>query len=215
MTKKTDIYTFFSSFPQRDLVRGEILLEPCEHVNHLYYLARGYIRMYSLLPNGNELTITLFKPGAYIPLFLAVDDSKNSYYYEAFSTVVVFQAPTIAVIRFIKGNTETLFDATKRMGSGLHGLVENLQHQLFGSVRQRLIATILLLAKQFGVKTHEGINIIIPLTHEDIAKFLGVARETVSIEMKKLQEEKGISYSYKHLTVIRHLYLQQEVNTLK
>lgn len=167
--------------------------------------------MYSVLPNGNELTVTIFKPGSYIPLFLAVDNSKNAYYYEAFTEIEVQQAPVVQVVQFLKSNTEVLFDATKRISVGLRGLVENLQFQLFGSVRQRLIATILMLAKRFGEETKSAVQITIPLTHQDIADFVGVARETISMEMKKLQNEQSITYTYKHIQVIQKNKLQQEI----
>lgn len=211
MKSTTDIESFFSSFPKSELQKGEMLLNPDEPVKNLYYLLNGYIRMYSLLPNGNELTVTIFKPGSYIPLFLVIDGSKNTYYYEAFTHIEVQQAPATEVVRFLKSNTETLFDATRRISVGLRGLVENLQYQLFGSVRQRLIATILMLSKRFGQDSKTGVNIALPLTHQDIAGFMGVARETVSVEMKKLQKERAISYDYKHVTVINTIALQQEM----
>lgn len=213
MTNKTDIQTFFSTFPRKTLKKGEILLYPNEPVPSLYYLVSGYIRMYSVLPNGNELTITIFKPGVYIPLFLVIDDSKNVYYYEAFTDSVVQQAPVSQVMQLLKDNTDILFDVTKRISSGLRGLVENLQYQLFGSVRLRIIATVLMLSKRFGEDSIEGSKIMLPLTHQDIADLVGVARETVSLEMKKLQEERLITYSYKQITVVAARALQEEIGS--
>jgi CRP-like cAMP-binding protein len=51
------------------------------------------------------------------------------------------------------------------------------------------------------MKTAKGIEISIPLAHQDIANLTGITRETASVELEKLSHEKIISYTYKHMIV--------------
>jgi len=181
--------------------KGKLILQPSTHITHIYYLIEGYVRMYSLLPNGKELTITIFKPDSFFPLFLAIDERENTYYFESFTTSVIKRIPTEQVLHFIKNNHDVLYDFTRRTSRGMQGVIENLQYQLFGSVTQRTIETLLMLARRFGTKKGNGVQIELPISHQDIANFVGVARETISIEMSKLQKQGMITALYKRITV--------------
>ena len=201
MKEIKSLQSFFHSYPSVTLKKGELILQPSAYISNILYLTDGYVRMYALLPNGKELTITIFKPESFFPLFLAIDERENTYYFESFSNCSVKQAPVDAVLDFIKHNPEVLFDFTRRTSRGMQGIIEGLQYQLFGTVTQRTIATLVMLASRFGKKKGTGIQIELPISHQDIANFVGVARETISIEMSELQKQGMITASYKHVFI--------------
>ena len=181
--------------------KGELILQPSAHISHIFYLVDGYARMYTLLPNGKELTITIFKPDSFFPLFLAIDERENKYYFESFTASVIKRIPTEHVLHFIKNNHDVLYDFTRRTSRGMQGVIENLQYQLFGSVTERTIETLLMLAGRFGKKKGNGMQIELPISHQDIANFVGVARESISIEMSELQKQGLITSSYKRIDI--------------
>lgn len=45
------------------------------------------------------------------------------------------------------------------------------------------------------------VKILLPLTQQDLANFMGLTRETTSIELKKLQDQKILSYRQQKYTV--------------
>jgi len=63
------IRSFFETFPQVSYKKEEIILRPDDPMPYVYYVESGYIRMYCLLPDGKELTLNIFKPGAYFRCF--------------------------------------------------------------------------------------------------------------------------------------------------
>ena len=201
MKEIRNLKALFHSYPSIILKRGELILQPSTQISHIFYLTDGYVRMYALLPNGKELTITIFKPESFFPLFLAIDESENTYYFESFTNCIVKQAPVDDVLDFIKRNPEVLFDFTRRTSRGMQGIIEGLQYQLFGTVTQRTIATLVMLASRFGKKKETGTQIELPISHQDIANFVGVARETISIEMNELQKQGIITSSYKRIDI--------------
>lgn len=187
-----------------------MILQPDDASANIYYLISGFVRMYSIVFDGKELTLNIFKPGSYFPLFLALDNLKNSYFYESISPVTISKAPKDDVVYFVKNNPDVLLEFTMRMSRGTHGLLTNLQYQLFGSVHRRITSTIYLLSKRFGEITKTGILISLPLTHQDVANLTGIARETASLELEKLQKLKYISYAHRKITIHNLQFLEKE-----
>lgn len=201
MTVREEITAFFDSYPSVKVKKGELILQPNAHISHIFYITEGYVRMYRLLANGKELTITIFKPDSFFPLFLAIDAGENKYYFEAFTDCNLKQVSVDTMLHFIRHTPEVLFDFTRRTSRGMQGIVENLQYQLFGTVSQRTIATLTMLAGRFGKQEGTGVQIYLPISHQDIANFVGVSRETISVEMSALQKRGIIIASYKRIYI--------------
>ena len=68
----------------------------------------------------------------------------------------------------------------------------------------------LICAERFGKKVGRDVVIQVPLTHKDIANLVGMTRETVSIEMKKLAHRSLIGYKGKTVTVHDLVKLKDE-----
>jgi CRP/FNR family transcriptional regulator len=82
---------------------------------------------------------------------------------------------------------------------------------LFGPVHARIISALLLLAKRFGEPLPDGaVLITINLTHQDIANIVGVARETVSLEMEDLAQKNLIVDKQRKITVRNVPLLEEE-----
>ncbi len=61
---------------------------------------------------------------------------------------------------------------------------------------EKVLSTIHYLALRFGrdIRPHR-VEIQLPLTQQDLANFMGLTRETASMELKKLQKKGVINYS--------------------
>ena len=209
MQSENSIESFVSTFPTVKLPVHTLMIEPNERQEEVFYIQSGCIRMFSLSPEGQELTITLFKPGAIVPFFIALEESKNAYYFDAFIPSVVRKIPVSAMTPFIKDNPQVLFEYAKRISRGLRTTVEMMQHQLFGSVRQRVSTTLMMLAKRFGKPKGTHLVIDIPLSHQDIANLVGVTRESVSLEIGKLQEHHVVLTKYKQIEILDSKLLEK------
>mgnify|MGYP001272938858 CR=1 FL=1 len=195
------INAFFAKYPIARYKKGMLFIQPGEAIEYIYYVQKGFVRMFTILPDGKELTVNIFKPQSYFPLFLVFAHAENSYYFEPLVASQFFKAPRKEVLLFVKSDPEILAEFTGRMSVGFQGLLESIPYQFMGSVHNKIAWTVSLLAKRFGMKSAKGIEISIPLSHQDIANLTGIARETASVELKKLFREKVISYTYRHLII--------------
>ena len=207
----TKVHSFFSRYPAASYKKEAIILQPDDPTAHVYYVVSGFVRMYCQLPDGKELTLNIFKPESYFPMFLILGNSPNTYFYQAITPVQLKRVPSGEVVTFLRREPDVLFEFTTRISAGVNGLLSNIQYLLFGPAVSRVASVLLILARRFGEEKDSAVNIQLPLTHQDIANLIGLTRETTSLEMEKLVKRKIISYNHKQITVHNAQTLAQEV----
>lgn len=213
--KTQKLEEFFSNGKTIEYKKNEMILRPEDIPQGVFYLEKGFVRMNTILEDGRELTLNIFKPGTYFSMLWAIGDIENTYYFQAVTNIVVKRAPKEKTVKFLKENPEILFDLTKRILSGMGGLLTNIEYLLSGHAEKRVSAALILSAKRFGKKEVNGkIEIELPLTHQDIANLGGLTRETTSLELEKLEKKKLISYKH-HTMVIINLKQLQEKNSIE
>src|SRR3989344_6369294 len=96
------LLSFFSKYPLIQYKKKEILLRAEDSPQGAYYLLNGYIRTYTITPDGVELTLNIFKPGTIFPLSWCVAGIENNYFYEAMTASHLYRAPKEEALLFMK-----------------------------------------------------------------------------------------------------------------
>lgn len=185
-------------------------MRPGDTPSGVFYLKKGFARLYSISKDGQELSMIIFKPGDVFPFIWAITDTQNLYYLEAMTTVELYRAPKALFINLIKNNSDILYTLTGRILVRFGGLLERMEYLVFGSAYQKIASIIHLCADRFGERRGSNIFLQVPLTHKDIAALVGITRETASIEIKKLERGKIISYRGRFLVVKNIKKLNEE-----
>ncbi|MEX2028000.1 MAG: Crp/Fnr family transcriptional regulator [Candidatus Curtissbacteria bacterium] len=192
---------FFSKFRLLHFKKGEAILRPGDVPGGVFYLKKGYVRLYSVSKNGEELTLIIFKPGDLFPITWAINDTLNLYFLEAMTVVEVRKAPREGFLSFARGSPEIYFELSSRMMSRLDGLLRRMEYLVFGNAYAKVASIILICAERFGEAGRGGVAIQVPLTHNDVASLVGVTRETASVEIKKLKDRGLIANKGKKIIV--------------
>ena len=202
---------FFSQYNVLSYDKDQIIIHADDIPTGVFYLKSGFVKMSSILENGREITLNIFKPGSYFPMIWAITDIPDTYFYKTIAPTELQRAPRDLLIEFVKKNPEALYSLTKRILIGVKGLLLNIEYQLSGDSYHRVIAALVLSTKRFGVKGKSDKHIInIPLTHQEIADLAGLTRETVSLAIEKLVKKKIILYQGKKLVINDFLKLEEE-----
>lgn len=204
------IHKFFSGFKKLSFKKGETILRAEEKPSGVLYLKKGYTRLYSLSKDAQELTLIIFKAADVFPLMWTINDTPNAYYMEAITATELHQAPKEEFLNFIKNNNEVLFELTSRILKRFGGILNRMEYAIFGHARNKVASIILICAERFGAKIGRDIIIQVPLTHQDIANLIGVARETVSIEIERLQKKGLIDHQGKYFVIKNFYQLKKE-----
>lgn len=192
----------FSELPILKYKRGETILRADETPSGVFLVVKGFVRIYSILESGREITLTVYKKGSCFPLFWALADIPNGYFFQSLTETQVIKAPRDLVVEFMKEHPDSLFNLIKQVLIGLDGILTNLEYQFSGDAYHKVVSVVFLSAERFGVKDAKSrIHIKLPLTHQDIANLTGLTRETVSLILRQLKEKKIISYVRRYLTI--------------
>ena len=189
-----ELHTFFSEYKTAKYKKREIMLRPDDTPSCVFYLLKGYVRLYALSEAGEELTLIIFLPGDVFPLNFILGNIVNKYYLEALGAVEVKKIPPLDFSDFVHKNPQILFKIISKVLIRFTGVLERMEYLVFGNSYQKVASILFICAQRFGVKKNDEILIQVPLTHKDIGLIVGLTRETVSIEVKKLERKKLIRY---------------------
>lgn len=207
------IKDIISQLPSKSFAKHTSIIQAGDTPPGIFYLEKGYVKMNSLLSDGREITLNIFKPDSYFPLMWGLSNIRNAFNFQAMTPVLIRLISKDDFSKFIKAHPDLLLDLTNRVLIGLDGLLFTISHILSGTAYQRIIAALLMFSNRFGEKTPSGEIIILPLTHQDIANVAAITRETASLNLEKLRS-KGLITQKNHLFIIPNLQkLQSESQT--
>jgi len=186
--------TFYKQFQVRNYKKGEMLIRADDDPQGIFYLKKGYVRQYTISKAGYELTLHILKPISYFPMVWAVNGTPNVYYFEALTPVEVGRASREQVVNFIKDKPTIIFELMSELLEDYAESLKRIEHLVFSDAHRRVISILLYIAKHFGEKNSKGIVVRHRFTQQDIATLVGVARETASNEMVKLEKKGLVKY---------------------
>jgi CRP-like cAMP-binding protein len=180
---------FFSSFSAFSFKTGDILLATDQPADSIFYLKSGFVAQITTSQQGQEITLTHYKPGAFFPLIWALHGARVPYDFVAVTNGAGWRAPAPAVSEFLQSHPDVSFHLILRLLSGLEGMSRKLQYALSEPASARLRDALQTLAYRFGVENERGVEIELNLTHRELAAQTGLSRETITRELKTLKEQ--------------------------
>ncbi len=172
--------------------------EPCHGLN---IVSRGKVRIFKTSVSGREQVLAVEYPGdtvTEIPVFdggpypvsaVAIADTEI-----AFISRHDFQA-------YCMEHPEVALKVLSVVGKRLRRLVVTIEELSFTTVRQRLVSTLLRLAQSEGKETAQGLEFLLPDSHQELANQLGTVRELISRNLKRLQAEGLVEVNSRRIVV--------------
>ena len=133
---------FFSKYKTIKYSRGEIIAKPGEKLDFVGFIKSGYVRVYTLNDNGQEVTMQFFKPILYFTTIMAMTGIENRYYFEAVSSVEMYVCPKDEAVEYFKKDMEAGTGLVKSIMSAFLDLTDQIGYLLSGTAYNK-IASIL------------------------------------------------------------------------
>lgn len=203
---------FFGRFTKLTYKKGEIVLRAGDPPSGALYLKSGFVRMSFATDTGDMLVLHVFKQGSVFPLPWIINDEPNRYYFESLTPVEIWRAPREDVLRLFSENPLIERDMMKKMLRGLSGLMKRMEFLVFDSAYKKTVLLLLYYVKNFSDDTVKG-KLCIPLTHREIAAWIGTTRETASLQIETLKKKKLIEYHRRYILVPDISQLEKEIVT--
>ena len=193
---------FFSRFKNFNYKKDEVILRPGDVPQGISFVKTGFVRLYSFSKEGKELTLVIYKPEDFFPVVWTFrGDRPSIYYFETLSDVQIYRCPREEFVDFLDKNHDVFVEVNDHILERFQVALRRMQYLTFGNSTSKLASILMICGKDFGGEKDGGIEIQIPLTHKNIADLVGVTRETVSVELKKLEKRGLVGYNSKLIVI--------------
>lgn len=183
--------------------KGDYIYFDSHHLNKLYFVKDGYIKIGYIDENGDEIIKEIIKEGEIFGQFALERNNLNGEFARAYKGNVSLCAFNIEDFEKLLTKKPSLaIKYTKQMGEKLRRAEFRLVNMLNKDVRSRLLAFFYNLARMDGCNASSvSYSMENFLTHDDIAKLIGSARQTVTTFINQLEEEGLVKITRKKITL--------------
>ena len=174
--------------------KNQVLLYQGDSVNEVLYLAEGVIKMYDIDDAGNEKILHIFKSPAFVPLALFSNrDVVTRWFYASLTECDVAAVNRDELDELYQRDPETAAYLMHWYSREVHEILTRLNSLSKTLARDKIIAALKHFAT-FHVHATRGrwYNVTFPVTHQFLADFTGVSRESTTACLHDLQAEKLI-----------------------
>jgi len=174
---------------ERKIAADELLFsegDPCEG---LYVVQGGNIRIFKSAASGREQVLAIEGPGSSIAELPVFDGGNYPASAQAVNDSTALFVSKQAFQSLCLQHPEVALKVLKVVGARLRRLVGIIEELSFTTVRHRLIALLLRLARTEGKKSSSGIEFTLSANNQELAAQLGTVRELVSRNLSRLQSE--------------------------
>ncbi len=191
------LIAFFRNTSSVGYEKGEIIYRSDVKEASVFYLRSGYVKSYTIKENGDTSTLAYYGAHAVFPLrpvlkasgFSPVFTDGSEVYFETVSDAVLHKRRQADFIRYIEAQPILYRDVVYMLLDNLELYISRAEGMEFRYAKQRLAYQLLKLAAKFGNNHAKTVEIDLPLTHQELASSLDMARETVSREIESLKQE--------------------------
>jgi CRP/FNR family cyclic AMP-dependent transcriptional regulator len=193
----TNLEAHITQHPTKQYEKDQVILFQGETPANVFIIKSGYVKGYDISPDGNEQVVWLGSRGdlfSYDWLFSATDSTQLLY--GAFSNTELYVLNRRDLLAYLQQRPETLLEMTRKMATTLTDLVTKLAAAEKPKASEKIAHVLHMLADRFSLPgtPRESAELALPLTQQDLANLVGLTRETVAAELKKLRNGGYIDY---------------------
>jgi CRP-like cAMP-binding protein len=196
------IVSYFNEGSTEFFAKGDVLVQGDEVPSGVFLIQSGYIKAYSISPQGQENLLLIHGANEIMPLPWALNGpQKVGIFYEAMSAVKVLRTSKNSLWVAMGTNSWLTEQILRQLVNTFTVYAQRIQSLGYRLPRERVISCLLDLATRFGYKDGQYISIQAPITHQDIADSINMTRETASRALEKLTQD-GLITQEDHLFII-------------
>jgi len=182
---------FFQTGTKLTYEKGEFIIRPGEKPPGVFYIEQGLVKSYDITKYGEENLLVLRHNGELLGMTTAMTGDDRHIIYTALAPTTVWLVPSERFLDFLENTPEAALPVLAMVTEMYRINSERILNLEYRTVRERLISFLLSTAKRFGIESHDGVLIDVPLRHQDIASSISATRETTGRELSAL-ERRGL-----------------------
>jgi CRP/FNR family transcriptional regulator, cyclic AMP receptor protein len=197
----------------RNYGAGALIFSEGDACAGLYVVLSGHIRVFKTSAAGREQVLTIDGPGGSVAELPVFDGGPYPASATAISDVTLLFVGKQDFQTLCLTHPAVALKVLRVVGTRLRRLVGIIEELSFTTVRRRLIALLVRMAKAEGRKTAAGVAFTLPANNQELAAQIGTVRELVSRNLSRLQAEGLIAVEGRTVTVRDLAALEAELES--
>lgn len=176
-------------------------------------IREGFVKSYTITSDGDYNTLSFYGPDAIFPLgpVLRSSDEDSAFfgirsqiYFEAMTDVELCIRPLSDFMATLRNHHDYYRELTYRLLQNYEIFLARAESLQYRFAKHRVAYLILVLTDIYGrPNASDDLQLDLPLTHQEIANTLSLARETVSRAMEELKTDALIETPDRHI-IVKH-----------
>lgn len=189
---------FLTKYKTIKYKKGQVLVRPGDTFDKVIIEKEGFARVYQSNDESKEVSWPVLKPMWLYSWVAAFNKGKSQYFVE---TVTNMEAWAIPIEDFNKFLKEEIYSEVIK---GLIDLSLKTEELILADAYTKVKILLADLANNFGKKSNKEVLIDFNIPHRVLASITGLTRETVTLQILKMQKE-GILENKKRTVVIKDI----------
>lgn len=202
------LYRLLLSGRHIKLPKGQVV-NAFDDISMLNLIKSGFIKRYLITGEGEKGIQVIYGPDDIFPLTpvyksvykMDIYSGPQQYYYESMTDIEIYSINHVTLLEALETDPLLYKDLFYAAGLRLNAYIQRLESMSLRVANKKIANQLVYLADTFGKNTNDGVEIVLPLTHQNLADVLNLARETVTHRMTRLQE-KGLIKVTKRIVIL-------------
>ncbi len=200
---------------QRKFSAGKMIFGEAQPCSGLYVIESGNVRIFKSSAGGREQVLSIDGPGSSIAELPVFDGGNYPASAQAVNDCTLLFVSQKDFQTLCLQHPEVALKVLRVVGARLRRLVGIIEELSFTTIRQRLVAMLVRLAKSSGQKHSGGTMITLPANNNELAAQIGTVRELVSRNLSRLQSENLIQMEGRAVTIVDLQKLEGELEAAR
>ncbi|MCY7406857.1 MAG: Crp/Fnr family transcriptional regulator [Alkalinema sp. CAN_BIN05] len=174
----------------RSYVANQVILLENDWGNSVYFILNGWVKIRTYNVDGKEVTLNIVGKGELFGEMAALDEAPRSTDVITLTPTLICNVPSQDFVQLLSTEPQAGIRLAKQMARRLRQVNRRLRLRESDSMA-RVVDVILFLADGQGIKVEGGIEVP-NLPHRELSSLSGLARETVTRVLSKLEKKELI-----------------------
>lgn len=171
-----------------DITEPTILYEPAAPAEQLYFIESGQVRIYQIGPDNSARLADILGPADLFGIAALARSGVYGAQAVAVTPSVVWTMPAERLMQLLGEQPQLAVELVGQLATRLQAAHEAAARLVFDDCNQRLIQTLLRFSRTAAATPQEGGEVVLRITHQQLAQAVGAARETVSLALTQLRQ---------------------------
>lgn len=188
---------------ERKYRKNMIIFVEGEPGEALFFLKEGKVKISKNTPDGREQILHILQSGDIFAEVVLFDGGPYPATAESLEESVVGMIKNSDMDELIKKNPDLGMKIMKIMNKRLVMAQTMIRDLALKDTFGRLASMLLILAKDHGEKSQQGVRIKLALSRQDLANLIGTSRETVTRALSDFKKNKLIEMDKQSITLLK------------